>query len=453
MINTLEDRLERFTNTPLYPILFCVLSILSYSIPILEYFYLFVFVLGCFVPLFTKKETDYIPLLFFPFIQINNEHFKVLNLNLLSLIEISLTFISIIVFLLISKAKFKFGRLFIPFFTLAILYLFSTIVSLGFGESISSTPLLYIAGLFFILIAYSLSSTLFSLKSNTFDDFCNYCSYFAITIFIITSIYYIKNPAEFCTTTSTRINLFGLTNKVAANTIVLMLVPICAINIYRKNLLGCFAFLAAIATSIFMLTESGISILILAVIPIIFIAFRSYRRLAPYIYVSASFVIIFILILLIYLNKSFLQEVLDSFKLFNLADNINTVSFKDGLNYFLENPVIGVSVLTIYNDFNFINTFSNNTLAIMAATGSLGIVCLLIHEINIYALCFQRKTHHKWLIFTLLLMLDLISLNSETFTNPIIMFFLLITFSSYQNSNVADPVKVNRNPFIQAQYN
>ena len=153
------------------------------------------------------------------------------------------------------------------------------------------------------------------------------------------------------------------------------------------------------------------------------------------------------------MNKSFLQEVLDSFKLFNLADNINTVSFNDGLNYFLENPVIGVSVLTIYNDFNFINTFSNNTLAIMAATGSLGIVCLLIHEINIYALCFQRKTHHKWLIFTLLLMLDLISLNSETFTNPIIMFFLLITFSSYQNSNVADPVKVNRNPFIQAQYN
>lgn len=447
MLYQLKEKLRIYSNNFVYPTIISLLVFLGWLIPFFEYVSCIFISAFCLLPFFTKKGSTYLPLIIFPMFMINSRQYRFLDLNLAVTIIYAFVIVSIVYFLFKTKKRFVLGKLFFPLIIFSVFLTISMIISFLTFTTNQYKSIFHILGFYFLIFGYLLINTLMKGERNV-NELLKFASYLAVLISVELYIFYMSNPLAIGESGEVFIiEVGGYTTPESLTSICVLLIPIIGMSIYYGKWYYSFIGLMLVADVILLMTNIGIFVLIIGAIPVIYLSFRSYRRAAPYIYISISTIAIVFLVTIISLNSDILRKIVYSLTYLNLNDNVNTYKINQASNLFINNPILGNSIITVY-DLYPVSFFNNTYLDIAVAGGVFGIVSFACFEIVNYYLVFKSQLKSKWLLLTMLILLDFLSLGTNTYFDLRFLMCFLIIMSSFENSVRRDDIVVNRNFYI-----
>ncbi|MFA6829401.1 MAG: hypothetical protein WCR67_01650 [Bacilli bacterium] len=441
-VNTLIDKARGFVNSAFYPLSLALMALLTWMFEN-PFIYLFVAVyclLGL-LPLLCKDGRGYIPFLLFSFIMPNTGiSFTTYPPYLCFVMSVFL--ISVIAFIIIRKVAFRKGDLLIYacllFLSFFISYIYNSAVT-GVGDS---NGILYILGFFILIIVYSLLSTILG-TGESFNYLSKTIALFSFAILVEIFIFSVRNGFEIAPHDFT---LGWSYTSQTASTLLCLSLPFYGVLVYQKKFIWGIGELFVIAGIILLSTDSGLLCLLLGIIPLILLSFRSYGKFYPYFSLVSIATIGIVFCILLALNTTFNQRVItaiQSLALFNEPAEWRNLLFSEAITDFKSNPYIGTSISSFSNINGTLTLSSNTILSTLVMGGSVGLGFYFLFEVIVYYRCLIKKTADKWFFLMFLLSIELIGLIDNTIYNLSILFFFLIVNACYQRSNREEDVIVH----------
>lgn len=441
-LNLLIERIRAFIDSFLFLVAVGVLALLIWVIPNdLAWLPAIAYSLIAFLPIVCKDGRAYMPLMLFAIIVCS----KPISFNSIpSYLYLLLTsiLVSEIVYIIIQKPKFTKGDILVPFAVLFVVFLISYFYNSIRNNYASSEGILYLLFLFLALLLYVVFSTVLG-RGETINYFCKTYAFLAIFIGVEILIYQANNGFGFI---GDELNLGWSYTSKTASTLLCLSLPFFSILLSKKQFLYIIGEIFTIYNIIILSTDSGLLCLILGIIPLILLTFKTYGKYYPYISLAFIVVIGTTFALLLAFNEQFNNRVLTAIQSLNVFDNsiANRVEMYDNsIQSFLSNPVIGTSISSLITDTGTVLFASNTILSTMVLGGSFGLVAYVLLEIKIYYCCFKKQTSDKYLFFIFLLLFEIIGLIDNTLFNIVILLLFLTANSCYQMSNRHDDTLVH----------
>lgn len=434
-INTLLDEIRKYLSSVFYPITIALLAFLTWIAPDpLVYLPTSFYALACFLPLLGKEGKCYLPLFLFEIVLPNN----VSGLNGIPG-EVLLTgialILSCIVFLAINKPKLVKGELFFSLLILVSTFLVSYLYNMIKDGSKDYRGILYITALYLlILLSIFFFTVLGRGETLPYLSHSIACLDVIITLQVILAIVLNKQaaPLEWKS-----FSLGWALNSSTASTILCLSLPFLAMNTAKKKYSAIAVVLCNIVGILLISSSSGLICLLLSIVPIIFLSFRTYANKYPYLVLISLIVTGSILSLLIGLNHTANTNIINSLKALNPLSDIpegRWAMYQNAISMFKENPFFGPSIASMTKDGTI--TFSSNTvLTTMTFGGSLSLFAYVIFEINLYYISLKKKTSERLLFLVFLLQLNLIGYVGDSIYLIPVFLFLMIANAVYQTSN------------------
>lgn len=446
-INDFTLKVKAFLISIFFPITICVISLLIWVTPSpFNWIFISLFFILSFLPLFSKEGKTYLPLILTILIS-NRKELVYDNIPIELILMFTFVFISMTIFVIVYKCKFKKGDLMLPLCLLILTLFISYIYNSIENSSLSKQGILYLLYLFIALLFYILISTIIG-KGESLPYLCETISFISILIILQICISYIQNGYVLYSNTSLQL---GWSNNSDYPTIILLIsLPLILLLVNRNKPLYLIPLFLNIIFIILLATNIGILALILSIIPIVLFAFKSYKKI--YSYVSITIISLFIITfaLLIACNNYFNERILTAIKclmFFQEGDsNLNSL-FKQASEAITSNPYVGKSI-TFYINNNTTEYFSSNTfLTTLVLGGGLSLCAYLYLDIKAYYYCMTKKGNEKQLFLFFLILFEFVGLLSNTIYSINILLFYLLFNSVYQMSNRID------NILVHAEYN
>lgn len=436
-MNRISDAINYYVSSFLYPLSLAVIAYIGW---ITQAFWIAAGLesLLCFAPLFGDDGRGYEapPLCVLPLV---SERLSFNNIQPYMYLAIACYILSLLLFLIIRRPKFKPGNLFYPYMILSAVFLISNI-----ANSIETDTFEYEAYLFiFLMILIVGESALFGSVLEENKDSFRYLAWCIVAMSILISIevfsYYIMNPDKLYQEGAE----FGWAgSKPMVSTLLVSSLPFYGILIYRsrKNIVYLFMMFFPIIANILLGTESGLLAMVLSFLPIILLSFRSYGRSYPYISLILSLVFVGLLGFYIGFSASFQKLFVASIKSLNLMDSDSSSIYQYVLAGFEKSLILGPSAQGLVSIFSvgpgqlFIPRNTVLTTAYMG--GIVGLVAYVPAWLMSYWVCLNRKSPDRWLLLVFLLMTDLIGITDNTIYNLYFLMFFLAIMASYQSSNI-----------------
>ncbi len=434
----LNRRLKEFTSSVFYQIAIAVLSVLIWMLPgnfvwISASFY----ILLSFLPLFSSDGRSYIPLIFFITITVDST-ISFQNLPVYLYAIGGSTFVSIILFLVIKRLPFRKGELAIPLTFLFLTFLVSYLIHLVQVETFDTTGILFIVSLFGILLTYILFNTCLK-REDTILYFARTASILALAVSAEIILYQLRFGFRIG---DSGINLGWAYTNQSTSTILCLSLPFFSMLIARKKVWWGILELFAIYGIISLSVDSGLVVLVLAIIPLVLLSFRSYGRAYPYIVITILALLGLCLLILMLVNDSFRERVINALASLDLSESGNPdrfAQFQKGIDAFLAFPAFGSSISVMSDSFGGTVTFCSNTvITTMAMGGVVGLFFFAVYEVLLYSTVLRKKAKEKWLFVLFLLILEVIGLMDNTIYNLIVLLFSLLGYSCYQITDRPD---------------
>jgi hypothetical protein len=440
LINSVIARLRWYLFSLGYPITMAVLAILIWLTPgIYAWIPAVFYALFCFLPLFGTDGRPYIPVLLFSIIACStNISFVTLPYYLL-LIGASF-FVSLILFIVIHKLKYRRSDLFVALTILFSVFVVSYLFNAAKGNNSSQTAVFYCLGLFLCLLVYVLFSIALGVDE-TFPYLERTVVIFSLAIVFEIFIYLCAHGFALVDSNFT---LGWAYTPQTASTLLCLSLPFYGLLFSQKHYWWLFGIGITIAGIIFLSVDSGLLCLIIGIIPLILLSFRSAGKNSPYISLASIVVIGVSFGLLLGLNEKFNSRVMtaiESLNLFNEAAVWRKALFDKAIESFRANPIVGESIAALVTNTGIVLS-SNTILTVAVLGGSFGLIAYLFFEIRLYWICLKKKTGGRWLFFLFLIFFETIGLIDNTLFNFAILLFFLIANSTYQMSKRPDDIIV-----------
>lgn len=452
-INDFTLKVKAFLISIFFPITICVISLLIWVTPTpFNWIFISIYFILSFLPLFSKEGKTYLPLILCILLSNHNQiTFDTIPIEII--LMFSFVFASMIIFLIIYKCKFKKGDLILPLSLLILTFFISYIYNSIENSSLSSQGILYILYLFIALLFYILISSIIG-KGESLPYLCETISFISILIILQICITYIQNGYILYDNTSLQI---GWCNNSDYPTIILTIsIPLILLLINRNKPFYLIPLFLNIIFIILLATNIGILALILTIIPIVLLAFRSYKRIFSYLSITIISLFVITFALLIAYNDYFNERILTAIKcllFFQEGDPTLNTLFKQASEAISSNPYVGKSI-TFYINNNTTEYFSSNTyLTTLVLGGILSLLAYLYLDIKAFYYCVIKKGNEKQLFLFFLILFEFVGLLSNTLYSINILLFYLLCNSVYQMSNRIDNILVhNEYPINNKKY-
>lgn len=444
-LNLLFERIRNYISSALFPLTVGIIAVLIWITPG-NYAWIpaVLYALIAFVPLFAKEGRSYMPLMLFAII-ICSDSISFNSIPSYLYLIASAILISEIVFIILRKPRFTKGDILLPFALFFFVFLISYMYNSILNQFASSEGILYILFWFLALLLYVLFSTMLG-RGESLSYFCKTFAFLAVCISIEVAIYQIKHGYGFI---GDNLNLGWSYTTQTASSLLCLSLPFFGLLISNKQPLYIIGEIFVIYTIVILSTDSALLCLILGIIPLILLSFKTYGKFYPYISLAAIVAIGVTFALLMAFNDRFNNRVLTAIQSLNFfnTDSPRYKLYDNSIALFLSNPVVGTSISSLITDKGTVLFSSNTILSTMVLGGSLGLVAYLYLEIKIYFCCFRKRTADKYFFFLFLLLFELIGLIDNTLFNLVILLVFLTANSCYQMSNRPDEVLVHDNYF------
>ena len=439
----LDRRLKEFTSSSFFQIAIAVLAVLIWMMPgNLVWIFVSFYIVLTFFPLFSSDGRGYIPLIFFVTITVSSAvSFQGLPTYLYAIG--GTTLVSIILFLVIKKLPFRKGELALPMTLLFLTFLVSYLINLVRVETFDTTGILFIVSLFVILLTYILFNTCLK-REDTILYFARTASILALAVSAEILLYQLRYGFRIG---DPDINLGWAYTNQSASTILCLSLPFFSMLIARKKPLWGILELFVIYGIISLSADSGLIVLILASIPLVLLSFRPYGKAYPYIVITILALLGLFLLVLMLVEDSFRDRVINALASLNLVSDQNPERsglFRKGIDAFLAFPAFGSSISVMSDMTKGTVTFCSNTvITTMTMGGVVGLVFFALYEVRLYSSVLRKKNKEKWLFLLFLLVLELIGLMDNTIYNLFVLLFSLLAYSCYQISDRPDDFVVH----------
>ena len=441
-LNLLIEKTRAFIDSFLFPAVIGLFALLTWVAPNnLAWLPAVCYSLIAFLPIACKDGRAYMPLMLFAII-VCSKSISFTSIPSYLYLLLTAILVSEIIFIIIRKPKFIKGDILVPFATLFVVFLISYFYNSIKNNSASSEGILYLLFLFLALLLYVVFSTVLG-RGETINYFCKTYAFLAIFIGIEIFIYQTRNGFGFI---GGDLNLGWSYNSKTASTLLCLSLPFFSLLLSKKQFLYIVGEIFTIYNIIILSTDSGLLCLILGLIPLILLTFKTYGKYYPYISLAAIVSIGVTFALLMAFNARFNSRVLTAIQSLNIFDSsiANRVELYDhSIQSFLDNPLIGTSISSLITNSGTVLFLSNTVLSTMVLGGSFGLIAYVLLEIKIYYCCFKKQTSDKYLFLLFLLLFELIGLVDNTLFNIVILLLFLTANSCYQMSNRPDDVLVH----------
>lgn len=441
-LNLLLEKTRSFIDSLLFPLLIGLLATLIWFVPG-NYSWIpsIIYSALSFLPLVATDGKAYMPLMLFTTI-ICSERVSFTTIPTYLYVIAASIFVSEVIFIILKKPKLVRGDIMIPFAILFGVFFVSYIYNSIQEGHASSYGVLFILALFLLLLLYVVFSTVLG-RGESLSYFCKtyVCLAFFISIEIL--IYQARHEFGFI---NANFDLGWSYTPPTSSTLLCLSLPFFGILIFKKQFFYIIPEIFVIYTIIILSTDSGLLCLILGIIPLILLSFKTYGKYYPYISLACIVTIATAFAILLAVNDRFNNRVLLAVQSLNLIEPSSPMRadlFNKTVEQFLSNPVIGTSISSLLTADGTVLLSSNTVLSVMAMGGSLGLAAFLYLEIKIYFCCLKKQTSDKYLFLVFLLLFELIGLIDNTMFNLIILLLFLTANSCYQMSNRPDEVLVH----------
>lgn len=439
----LNRRIKDFTGSIFFQIAIAFLAVMMWMMPgNLPWIFASFYIAFSLLPLFSSDGRAYMPLLFFVAITLSSSA-SFLNIPVYLYAIGGTTLGSLLLFLAIKRMPLKRGELSFPFTMLLLSFLISYLIHMVKVGEADSTGIFYIIALFVVVLSYVLFNTCLK-REDTILYFARTASILAISIAVEILLNQLRNGFAIG---DPNFNLGWAYTSQTASTILCLSLPFFGMLVARKKFLwGIWA--AFVVYGIIVLSaDSGLIVLALSIIPIVFLSFRSYGKAYPYIVISILAILGLILVLLVVLNESFRERVIMALASLNLAGHRNPerlALFEKGLDAFLTFPAFGASISYLTNpETGTIVLCSNTVISTLAMGGIVGLAFWLVYEFRLYFTVLRKKAKEKWHFLLFLLILEVIGLMDNTIYNLFTLLFMFLAYSCYQITDRPDDFVVH----------
>ena len=449
IFNTIE-KIKLYLSSIFFPISIAVIAFLCWIIPSpFNWITVSIYIIMMFLPLLAKDGKPYITLLSFIFVSTSKD-LSFVNIPPETITLAVILLASMIAFLFINKLPFVKGDLLLPLLfligTLFISYLYNSIEN----SSLLNKSAFYLLCFFICIITYTLFATILGKVE------C--LPYLSKSLAILSFLIYLELISHFIqkgyTYGDLNLSLGWAHNGDMICLFLMSIIPFLLLLIFQGQYFYYAPLFLNILFTLLISSNVGILLILLFIIPIVIIAFRSNRRIYPYmpIFLLSAFFVTFIL--LISFNSTFNNRILSSIKtllLFKEEDETLKVAFENAANQIKSNPYVGKSIsYYVYND-NY-HIFSSNTyLTIMTLGGVLSLICFIYVNIRVYYFCLRKNADEKYLFLLFLLMFEFAGLFTNTIFNIQFLCFFLLCNCVYQMSNRPSDILVHSD-YIQPNY-
>ena len=433
-LNTILDKLRRYHHSIFYILTIALISFLIWVVPApYNYIPAVLYALACFIPLVGKDGRGYLPLVLFTIIT-SSEIISFASVPIYLYILYASILVSIITYIIIYKCRFIKGDLLFYLVILFAIFVISYLVAaIRTGDS-NNSSLLYLLLLFGCLLIYSLLSTTIG-NNETLPYLQKSVVIFSLTICAQLLPFFIKNNFTIAD------DLFTLGwsyTRETVSTLLCLSLPFYGMLIFNKKFLYIIGEIIVISAIIILSTDSGLVTLILGIIPLLILTFRSYKRLNSYIVLASIILIGVTFALLMVFEPKFNSRIMvaiQSLNLFHESDSTRQQLFDSAASSIKSNPIIGGSIISLANDNGTVTLTKNTILSTMVLGGVFALIAFIVYEIKLYMLCLKKESQDKWLFFLMLLFVEIIGIIDNTIYNLYILIFILTVLSCYQMSN------------------
>lgn len=435
-INTLSEKALKYLNSIFYPISLAIIAFCIWIAPSnWAYIPAVFYSLFAFLPLISKEGKCYLPLILFIII-LPNSTIGLNNIPGEVILVGFATTLSCIIHLIITKPKLIKGEFFYSFILLNTILLISYLYNMLKDGNNDFKGILYIIALYVILLIGMFFSTTLGRKDNIpfFSDTIS-CLAIIITTQVIFSIFlnYDSTPLLWDT-----FNLGWALNGSTASTILCLSLPFQAMNIAKKRLWSFFSILYSFIGILLISSYSGLICLIISIIPLIFLSFKTYGNKYPYLVLISILLTIGVIALLVGYNELANSNILNSLRsLYPLSDTpagrLN--NYEEAVKIIQEHPILGVSVASRTSTEGSIQLLQNSFLNTMVLGGSFGLIAFILFKINIYYTALKKKSNEKFLFMLFLLQVELIGyVDNALYLIPVLLLFIIAN-TVYQMSD------------------
>lgn len=422
---------KKYVDSIFFPITLGIISligwVLNFNIPSA-----IISAILCFLPLFGKDGRGYLSLvLLVPAMVYNPISFNNIDLGLF--IFACTIVISLTLFIIIRRPKFRFGRIAISLIPLYAIFVISLIIQFSFGTPIYKESLYFLLGLFFILLFYLIFVPILY-GDNVFEYFSKSLIILATLISLQVFIFYGRIGYE---NVGTTINIGWIQSSTMASSILVITLPFISF-FFSKKKWWYLPILAILISAIYQLrTVSGILCTICIIIPLIFFTFKKYKY-CPYYIIFSIFVFGIALSILFFVNDTFVDVMISSLRYLSTFLKGEIPAHQLGIELFLKQPVFGPSINALSNilgvDKGYIRLLDNTVVTTLVMGGSFGLAFYFFHLVNIFTLAFKKKNPYQLFFLIFLLAVELIGLVDNTIYNLFFNFIYLFIMAAYESS-------------------
>lgn len=436
-----RNHIANYVNSLFFPMMTALLAFLCWLVRT-DFVWIFfsLYILSCFLPLFSSDGRGYLPLLFFLIIITNKDIHFLGGIPVTMIIGITFFTISLIIYLIVNKPKLNTGTIFYSFLFLFIIflvsYLKSTIINGGSGR----TGILYLLAFFLLLCVHAMLNSILG-QGETMPYFAKTYACFALAASLETfTIIIFENSFELASPSFTL--GWSYTRETVSSFLVLSL-PFFGLLIHEKKPIWAIPAILVILCLIFLSTDSGLLCLIAFIIPLIFFTLNGTSEYAPY------FIMIFLLLLgivfglLMGINAEFNSRIAKAISRLNFFSDENRNAILSVWNNLKKEPILGQSITSIVNNDGTLVLANNTILSSLVLGGICGLAMYVVYEVNLYRSFIKKKMKGKSIFLIFLLMIEAIGLIDNTIYNIAILLVVLMALSVFRQSNRPDEVLIH----------
>lgn len=425
------EKAVHFLKSPFYLITLSLLALAGFLFP---YPYNFIpsvlFGLLSFLPILQNDGIYYIAS-FILVIPSANRPFRARDVPLPLVLSIGLVFFSLILFLIVRKVKRRTGFIFYLLLSFLLLILASYIINAIERNRNYRQCWFFIVFFLAEIFIYRRRCSATSGRKG-FDYLSEVSSVLAILLFL---------EVGFTLRTKEKHNAFSpfdlsYDSGDAIASLIILTLPFLGYGIYKKRWYYCAFVLLDYFTLLVLGNTISLLFLLIGFIPLVFLAFHSYKGYYPYFLLVGLVVLLAPFCFLLFFSQRFSESFLKSRQAFRLLEknNPNYSQIQSGIFAFESNYLIGASLLSVTTESGF-SMIPNGYIQIGVISGSLGLTSYLFADLIRYLSARKGKTKADRYFFLFFLILhDLLNYLRDATTDWTIFLLRRIVISTFQGS-------------------
>lgn len=421
------------------------LAFLSFLIWFIPSPYLWVpaslFMICTFLPLLSFDGRAYIPLIFFLAVS-DRVPIGIDRIPPYLFAVGGCIFLSLVLFLILRRLRLRKGELAIPLFLLFFVFLLSYLINAVRLQKAEGTGLFFLVFFFVFLLIYVFFNTVLTREDTNL--------YFARNVVVLSVLISLQVFLDFAFNERSigdpNFNLGWSYTSQTASTLLALSLPFFTMLIARKKYLAIPFELFVVSAIVVLSVDSSLLILVVFLLPLLLLGFRSYGKAFPYLAISfiAAFGVLFVFLMVFV--PEFQSRVLLAFSSLDLAHTRpadRRELFESAVEGFLRYPAFGASISSMVSADGVVLLSSNTVLSTLSMGGSFGLAAFAGYEFWLYFTSIRKASDARWLFLLFLLEVEFIGLIDNTIYNLLVFLFLLLAYSCYQISDRQDDVLIH----------